>query len=565
MEGLFLNLTWMLILAAGFGLVMHYLKQPPLLGYILTGVLIGSLGLIDAHQQTIFRSLSDVGVALLLFMVGLEMNLKNIKSVGLTALITGIGQIAFTFVIGVVLAQLLGFSLLTSSYLGLALAFSSTIIIVKLLSQKQDLDSLYGKIAVGFLLVQDFVAILALILLSGFTVGSGAAPGIFDVVFILGKAALLVGTIIVLSKIILPYLVKRLARSQELLFISSIAWAFAVAAFTASELIGFSVEIGGLLAGLALANTTEHLQISSRARPLRDFFIVIFFVLLGMQLDFSFIRDIWPQALALSAFVLIGNPLIVLILMALLGYRRRTSFLAGLTVAQISEFSLILIALGFRLGHLSPEILTLVTLIAVITMSTSAYLILEGDRVYNWLRPILAPFQRTATVEQHLELPPSLSDHIVIVGAHRTAENILKALDRKQENLVVVDFDPDVVQRLGEARVPVIFGDISDPDVADQAALEKAKMIISTVSDAADTKRLLERLRKRPKKTHLLVTAQDVAEAKEFYDLGADYVLLPHFVSGDHVAGIIADREFERRLGSLKKKHLKALANHTSS
>lgn len=563
-EGFFLDLTVVLVLAASLGLVTHLLRQPPLLGYILTGVLLGSFGLWSLTDVEIFRSLAQVGVALLLFMVGLEMNIRDLKSVGIPSLITGAGQILFTTVLGVMIARALGFSLLAATYIALALSFSSTIIIVKLLSQKQDLGSLYGKISVGFLLVQDFVAIIALVLLSGLTGAGGEGLDIMGLVLLVGKTVLLVGNVIILSQTLIPYLVNRLARSPELLFVTSLAWAFAVAAFTASPLIGFSIEIGGFLAGLALANSVEHLQIASRIRPLRDFFILLFFVLLGLQLGFGGLEQVWVPALIFSAFVLLGNPLIILVLMALLGYRRRTSFLAGLTVAQISEFSLILIALGIRLGHLPSETLTMFTLVAIVTMTASAYLILEGDRVFRFLRPMLTPFERRKTVEARVSLSNPLKGHTVLIGGHRTAENILKALRRRDGDVLVVDYDPTVVDRLEKEHIPVLFGDIADPDIRAQAGLEEAKLIISTISDPADTKRFLEDLQHRRRGTSVIVTAQNRDEATEFYRMGADYVLLPHFVSGEHVADLLASRSLARRLAALKTEHSRELSQSLS-
>jgi len=560
MEGLFLDLTVLLSLAAGFGLIMHLLRQPPILGYIATGILLASVGILGRGEQIVFESLADIGIALLLFMVGLEMNVRDLKSVGVASLATGLGQILFTTTIGTLIALQLGFSLVPALYIALALSFSSTIIIVNLLSQKHDLDSLYGKIAVGFLLIQDFVAIVALVLLSGFSTSHGISLNPSEVVLVLAKGAVLFSSVLVLSQTLIPYLTDRLARSPELLFITSIAWAFAVAAFTASPLIGFSVEIGGFLAGLALANSIEHVQIAARIRPLRDFFIVLFFVLLGMQLGFGSIGQVWQPAVLFSLVVLIGNPLIVFILMALLRFRTRTAFLAGLTVAQISEFSLILIALGIKLGHLPPEIITLMTLVAIITMTLSAYLVLEGDRVYQLWRPILIAFQRKQTVEGKLDLPGPPTNHTLIIGGHRTAENVLKALEQRETNLLVVDFDPAVVERLKSDGIPVLFGDISDPDIQEQAGMFAARLVISTVTDPADTTSLLTELKRKRTRAKVLVTAQDLHEAKEFYRLGADYVLLPHFVSGEHIADIVTDAKFSDRIKRLKEKHQARLA-----
>ena len=374
----FSQISLLLVVAAASGAIVKFFKQPLLIGYLFAGFVLSALGLVGDVE--VFSGLGQIGVALLLFLVGIEMNLKELPSIGKVALLTGLGQIAFTFTVGFLISMGLGFATLASVYIAIALTFSSTIIIVKLLSEKNDLDSLYGKISVGFLLVQDLVAVLILMYLAGLGEGQLVAS---DYLVIGVKAIVLLGAIWGLSKKVLPtFFNKYLSKSQELLFISSIAWALGVSTFVAGPL-GFTIEIGGFLAGLALSNLPEHLEIASRTRPLRDFFLTIFFLLLGTKLAIGNIGAIIIPALILSVFVLVGNPTIVLSILGLLGHKRRTSILAGLTVAQISEFSLIIVAMGATLGHLTESNVAMVVLVAVITMTASTYLILGADGVYR--------------------------------------------------------------------------------------------------------------------------------------------------------------------------------------
>ena len=245
MGNFYAELTLIICLAAFISIVFRFLKQPPILAYILTGVIVGPLALFHIQDAEVMRSLSEIGITLLLFMLGLELRFSELKTVGKVSILTGLGQIIFTTIIGYILAIILGFSMIAAIYIAIALTFSSTIIIVKLLSDKKALNSLYGKISVGFLLVQDFVAILALIFLSGFT--NGDSISVFEFLILILKAVVLFGWVIVLSRKVLPFVINKIARSSETLFLFSIAWAFGIAAVISSPYVGFSIEIGGFL------------------------------------------------------------------------------------------------------------------------------------------------------------------------------------------------------------------------------------------------------------------------------------------------------------------------------
>ncbi len=551
MGHIFFEITVVVVLASFLSIIFRYLKQPPILAYILTGVILGPLAIIYLESQDVLRGLSEIGITLLLFMLGLELRFSELRSVGKISIITGIGQIVFTTVIGFLIATLLGFSPLVSFYIAIALTFSSTIIIVKLLSDKKDLNSLYGKISVGFLLVQDFVAILALILLSGFI--GGGAVSLNDFAIVILKAVVIFGWVIVLSRKFLPLITNKIAHSQELLFLFSLAWAFGIAALVSSPAIGFSIEIGGFLAGLSLANTYESYQITAKIRPLRDFFITIFFVTLGMGLVISDLSSIILPGVILSIFVLVGNPLIVMILMGILGYRKRTGFLSGLTVAQISEFSLIVMYMGARLGHVSDRDVALITFVGAITFVLSTYMILNGNKLYKLLSPYMDFFERENIHEKNIK-SKDFSDHIVLIGARRMGKGVLDALIKNKENVVVVDFDPDIIESLRGEGIESIFGDISDDEIAEQAALERARLIISTVSDIEDNLLLLHSISRLKKKPKIIMLALEKHEARLLYKNGADYVVVPHIAGGHHLAKILVDENHMEMIEKYKKK-----------
>ncbi|MFH1833299.1 MAG: cation:proton antiporter family protein [Candidatus Levyibacteriota bacterium] len=559
MGGIFFEITIIICLASLLSVVFRLLKQPTILAYILTGIIVGPFGQLQFGNQEIFRVLAELGITFLLFMVGLELKFNELRSVGKIAIITGITQIIFTSIIGYTIALLLGFSSLPALYIAVALTFSSTIIIVKLLSDKKDLNSLYGKISIGFLLVQDFVAILILMILSGFSQTNGVSISLFDFGLILLKGLLLFVTIIYLSRKIFPRFTDLIAKFPETLFLFSIAWAFFVTALVSSAPFGFSIEIGGFLAGLALANSSENFQIAARVKALRDFFITIFFVLLGMNMLFSDIGAIWLPALILASFVLIGNPIIVMIIMGLLRYRKRTSFFAGLTVAQISEFSLIVVFMGNKLGHIPNEIVALVTMVGIITFIFSSYMILGNNILYQWLNRYLSIFERKDAHEEQIGERKIFKDHVVLVGAHRMGQSILDELKDFGDQVVVIDFDPDIINKLGNESIDSFFGDITDLEIQEVAQLVSAKLVISTITDPEDNLLLLQALKANNKKAKVIVVSQDLDEAKKLYQAGADYVVLPHLSGGRHIAKILKEDKLDS-IEKLKTKDLNYLS-----
>jgi Kef-type K+ transport system membrane component KefB len=554
MESIFLEITIVVVIASVLSILFRMFKQPGILAYILTGILLGPLAFMHIENRELLAVMGQIGVTFLLFMLGLELKIEDLKSVGKTALILGVSQIAFTSIFGYMLCMIFGLGFVESLYISIALAFSSTIIIVKLLSDKKDLNSLYGKISVGFLLVQDFVAILILILLSGFQGETAGSVQMASFAIALIKAFILFSVILFLSKNIFPYAVDLIARSQETLFLFSIAWVLAMASLVSSDLVGFSVEIGGLLAGLSLANSSEHFHIVTKMKPLRDFFITMFFVSLGMEMQIGELGAILIPAIILSLFVLIGNPFIVLMIMSFMGYSSRTAFLAGLTVAQISEFSLILVFLGNRLGHVDDAAVSMVTLIGIITFTISTYLILNGNTVYKYMSGYLRVFEKKNNREKHMEFIAELKDHIVLVGAHRTGESILNALEDHHEKVTVVDFDPDIINKIKKKDIVSLFGDIVDQDIQEKIQLEHARLVISTVPDLEDNLMLLSEIKKKNKKTDIIAIAQDEEDTEILYEAGADYVVVPHMSGGMHIAQLVKSENLKETIREMKEK-----------
>lgn len=550
----FSQISSILVVAGVFGLLASFFKQPLIIGYIFAGIVVGSIGVIPDLES--LRSLGQIGVTLLLFLLGLEMNLKEIQSIGKPAFLTGLGQIFFTSAIGFFISLTLGFKILPSIYIAIALTFSSTIIMVKLLSEKKDLFSLYGRIAIGFLLIQDIVAILILMFLAGLSVSQQN----FSYLLFFVKGLALFVVVWIISKRIAPSIFDKFKLiSPEILFVVSVAWALGFSSFVQSTL-GFTLEVGGFLAGLSLSTLDEHLQIAAKTRPLRDFFLTLFFILLGSQLVIGTNSlSLIPKALVFSLFVLVGNPIIVLIIMGFLRYKKRTSFLAGLTVAQISEFSLILMETGQKLGHVSSDDVVLVTLVGVITMTTSTYMILYADKIYLRIKNYLNIFERQKTIEQAYLQETKLKNHTVLVGCDRTGRSLAVYFKNKKIPFVVVDFNPSVYSRLTSERIPIVFGDINDAEILDIVGVSNSKILISTINNLSDNLAILEYIRSLREKPLTIFTSSLKSEAIKLYEAGCTYVVVPEVAAGDYIKHLLKSYGDSEALVKRGKKHFERL------
>ena len=531
---------------------MRLFKQPLIIGYIISGILIGPLFLNFALSGETLSTFSQIGVAFLLFIVGLHLNPKVVKEVGKISVITGVGQVIFTSLIGYFICLLLGFSNITSIYIAIALTFSSTIIIMKLLSDKEALDKLYGRISIGFLLVQDLIAIIILIVVSSF---SGGTNSWNFILMLLIKGIGAFSLLFVFSYYVLPKLNSFFEKSQEFLFVFAIAWGFGLSALFLY--IGFSIEVGALMAGILLSMFPYSYEVSSRLRPLRDFFIISFFIVLGSQMIFADMQSMVFPAIILSLFILLGNPLIVIFLMGRLGYSKSTGFMAGLTVAQISEFSLILIALGVKVGHLSNEILSFVAIVGLITIAGSTYLMIYSDKIYPYFSKYLSIFERKKIKEKNIS---EKNYEYVLFGENRIGFSIMKSFMNMKKNYLVVDFNPERVKKLCSKGVSCIYGDVSNVEFLDELKLHKAKLIVSTIPEKDVNLTLLNLIHKRNKEGILIVTARHISDAFDLYKAGADYVILPHFLGGEYTAKIIEKAKENKKIyREEKEKQIKEL------
>ena len=519
-----------IIVATILAILARWLKQPLILGYVAAGIIIGPtvLGLIK--NQDSISILSELGITFLLFMIGLELDINKLKQMGLPATIGGTLQVLFTFLAAFGVTLLLGFKYIEAIYIGLVISFSSTLIVVKLLSDKGELDSLHGKIILGILIIQDVLAVLALSLLN--TINNFSLNIIITVLF-KGFSLFLIAYI--LSKYVLKYILNVISKSNELLFIGALSLCFLFAYF--ASFLGYSIAIGAFIAGVTLASSYQNLEIAGRIKPLRDFFLVLFFVSLGMQI---IVKEIAPLIVPIVIFFLltiIAKPIIIFIIMKFLKFGNRTSFFTGMNLGQISEFSLIVAAQGLVLGHISQSMFSAVTLLTIVTIVLTAYFIKWDDKIFSALKKILAPFESKKTLEsKFVNLPDKpLKDHIIVFGIYRMGLKVIDGMMKLKKNFIVVDFNPEKIRDLIKKGVHCICGDMSNLEILEELNIDKAKMVISTVHIYENSALIIKKVREVNKEAIIIVSSRSITEALSLYEHGADYVIVPESLAGEKI------------------------------
>lgn len=546
----FAEVALLLALAAGIGLAGTLLRQPLIVSFIAVGLVAGPSALDVVQSDAQISLLSELGIAVLLFLVGIKLDVKLVRSLGIVSVMTGLGQVIFTAFFGYLIGLALGLGHVTSLYVAIALTFSSTIIIVKLLSDKREIDALHGQIALGFLIVQDLVVVIAMIALSAIGIGNSDAGhgghGGGSVTMVLVSGLAMVASVVLFVRYAANPLTARLARAPELLVIFALALAAVFAAI--GDAVGLGKEVGGLMAGVALASSPYRETIAARLAPLRDFLLLFFFIALGATLDLSLLGTHVAGAIVFSLFVLIGNPLIVLAIMGAMGYRKRTGFLAGLTVAQISEFSLIFVAMGVSLGHVMEDALGLVTMVGLVTIAASTYMITYSHHLYALFEPLLGVFERRGSPRETSEAGGHGASRyrVILFGLGRYGTAIGLRLNKRGINVLGVDFNPQAVRRWRELGLEADFGDASDPEFVAELPFRGVEWMVATVPihptglSHEDTRRtLIQSARSAGFTGRIAVASHHRSDAENLSDTGVDLVLEPFQDAADRAAELL--------------------------
>ncbi len=556
MESVFSELSLVIVVTAAVSIFMRLIRQPLILGYILAGLLVGPSVLNLIHSDQLFETFSSIGIALLLFIIGLGMNVSELRKLGrVVPLITAASFFGVTL-LGFAASILLGFGKVESFIVGLSLFFSSTIIIIKILSDKREQGRLHGQIAIGVILAEDIIATFALLFI---VAGKSGQLDLEQIGWLLVKGLGLLVFLAVCSTKILPRVSKYMATSQELLFLFAISWGFGVA--TLFELAGFSIEVGALFGGVALASSPYVQEIAARLKPLRDFFIVLFFITLGQKMNLGAVSDAIGPALLLSAIVIIAKPFIITSTMGLLGYTKRVSFKAGINLSQISEFSIVLVVLAASVGMVRPEIGSIITLVAIITIATSTYLMHYDDELFaRFDRIKLHLFEKQVT---YREKRGPAAYQMVLLGYHHGGHEFIRTFAELHKKYLVIDYDPEVIDILEQQKINYLYGDATDTELLREAGIDRCKMVVSTLTDHEANLFVVGLLDKLNPDAVFICHADNIRQASALYHAGASYVMIPHHIGSEKMSAFIRRSGLDKNeFDKYRQKHIAFLRAH---
>ncbi len=549
MADILLEIGLIIGIAAVLTIIARLIKQPPIISYLITGILVGPLAFNILKSTELIQTFAHLGIAFLLFIIGLSLDLRVLKEVGGIAALAGIGEIIIVSGISFLIATAFGFGKIPALYIAAALAFSSAVVVVKLLSDKKEMDTLHGKIALGIIIVEHFIAAIFLMIMP--VLGTGNTLIILSQ---FGKAILFTIFLFVFAHFVLYRALNVMARNQDVLFLFSVAWALLIAMLF--DYFGFSIEIGALLAGMSLAQSPYSFEMTGKIKGLRDFFVVSFFVFFGSQLLAEINGEMIKQVLIFSAFILIGKPLFVMACMKVFGgYKKRINFLAGISLAQISEMSLVLILLGYTLGFVEQTTMSMIILVALVTIAASSYSIYYSSSIFKKISGILNIFDGK---KKELKYVKSNEYEIILFGYNRVGFSLLKAFKAMHKKYLVVDYNPETILHLSNKGIDCVYGDAEDIDLLEDLPIHKAKIIISTISELRVNLSILDYI--KGKNILFIPTSQKIEDSLELYKEGANYVILPHLLGGDYMAHMLVKEDFSKKnISSEGKKQVKEL------
>ncbi len=537
MELLF-DLGIIIIIAGILAIIFRLLNQPIIPAYVITGLLLGPVfGIIQ--NQEFLATLSELGIAFMLFFIGLEIDLKAIKQVLHISVFGTLLQFFLTGLFALIMISFLPYSLTTKLFIAIALTFSSTAVVVKLLSDKNEIDTLHGKIAIGILVFQDIIAIIVLALLT---------PKLSLIDSLIRLNILVLVALIVGYKII-PAIFDLNAKSQELLFLTSIAYAFFY--ILLFDWFNLSITVGAFIAGLTLGNLKYSNEIVARVKSLKDFFSIIFFISLGFQI--SKVNQI-NYFILVSFFIitLIIKPIIFFFIGLIFKYEPKVSFKVAISLSQMSEFALILTSLMYSEGFIGKDMLTYIVIVTIVTMIFTDYFIKLEPKIYKFLS-----LDKWFKINSFIENKPEKAPELLICGFNRLGYNIFQELKEQFNSYLIIDYNPEIIEKLIEEGHYCVYGDASDPEVLKSLNLKHLKLAISTLHEFESNLSFLKTIKKINKNARVFVTAYDIEDAIKLYRAGADYVILPHFISGNYIGLMLKNQNYDFEV--LKFNHFKEL------
>jgi Kef-type K+ transport system membrane component KefB len=531
-----------IMFAAILGHVARLLRQPLLLGYIAGGILLSpqmGFGLVTNADS--IELISEIGLILLLFIIGLEIDLRELQRLGRSMLALGVGQFVINALLGLAFFAWLGYRVTEGRfdlvYLAIVMSLSSTLIVVKLLREKFELKLLSGRLTLGVLVVQDVWAILFMAVQP-----SLAEPGVLRIAQSIAGGAVLVGVAFLASRYILAPLLEASARRPELVLISSVAWCFGIAGV--ANQLGLSREMGALIAGVSISAFPYGADVISKVTGVRDFFVTLFFVALGLKVPVPS-GDVLGQALLIVAFVLVSRALSVVPTAYLLGDGLYAGTVTALNLAQISEFSLVILTLGTGYGHVSEQVSAVVLTAMILTSLLSPYLITGNDGIARWLlRPFGRPRAGGAAAPDADARP---TRDIVLLGHFRIAQAVLDLVEARaphiKERITLVDYDANRAHAVLARGFRWEYGDLANPDALEHLGIEDARIVVTTISDTflkgISTRRLVGNLRRLAPRAVIVMTGEERTDMEDLLRAGADHVLIPGEITGERILELL--------------------------
>jgi CPA2 family monovalent cation:H+ antiporter-2 len=532
----FLLVAWVaIILLAAFlgGFLAKKAKQPAVLGYLLAGIVIGGIAGKFLPDKGSISFLAEIGVALLMFTLGLELSFSKLRKVGEVAFWGGMVQILLVIIASILIFPYFGFDFYSSLFLGCAFSLSSTAIVVKLLSERGEIDTLPGEIMLGWLLVQDLAVLPMVVILPTIAI-SGASFWLLALSIL--KAVGFLAVVIFVGKQLVSVFISKIADlgSRELLLLSVVAFCLLTAIVTSA--FGLSIALGAFLAGLLIAETAESHAIFSEIRPLRDLFSIIFFVSLGMFLRPEYLWGNILPILATSFLIIVLKLLIVTILVFYLGYHTKTAIIVGLGLVQVGEFAFVLSRIGSNLGLIDNNVYSLILSVAIVTILLTPWLVGGAPKFYFWARRVSQKrlprlyYLLFTRYDHRLTIPElPLENHVVICGHGRVGSWLGRALELLEIPYIVIDYNHKIIKNLKEKRIKAVYGDPADIDVLDYAQVDKAKIVVVAIPDQATQEVVVTNCQTLNPKVKIICRAHQKEAQSRLSALGVSWIIQPEF------------------------------------
>jgi len=516
-------------------LLFQKLRLPAILGFLLTGIIVGphGLNLIQAVHEV--ELLAEIGIIFLLFVIGIEFSLKGLSSIKNTVLFGGLIQVVGTIGLVTLITYKLGLSIQSAIFMGFLLSLSSTAIVLKMLQEKGELTAPHGRVSVAILIFQDIVVVL-MMMLTPFLAGRSENPAM-ELLWLLVKVAAVVVAVILLARFIVPVLFRLVVKtkSRELFILTIVVMCFATAWLTSS--VGLSLALGAFFAGLIISESEYSHQATANILPFREIFISFFFVSVGMLLDLSFfIEHIGFIHLAALGVIILKMVVIALAVYAL-RYPPRTIFLSALAIFQVGEFAFLLSTTGMQYNLLSSEIYQYFLSISIISMGATPFIINFSPKITGFFLqiPLPAPVRERlkaitrSRAEAVSKIKESCHDHLVIIGYGINGENVAKAARKAQIPYVIIELDPNAIQKAKQNDEPIVFGDATNEIILKHVNIQEARVVVIAISAHEATRQIVRTIRMYTETSYVIVRTRYVKEVEEVIRFGADEVIPEEF------------------------------------